>query len=161
MLVAVAMILSTFTIYRAPMGGSVTLGSTIPVCIIAIRSGSKIGMLAGLNFGILSFLSSGILIGIGPFFFDYIFAYIALGAFGWLWRYPVLSILMAQGLRLCCHIVSGVLYFSGGLSISEALNYSLAYNVSFLLPDVLIGLVLFHRLAKKSPTLLSQGKSQA
>jgi len=154
LLVAVGLVLSTFTIYRAPLGGSVTLGSTLPLCIISLRSGARIGVLAGLNFGILSFLSSGLLIGLGPFFFDYIGAYAVLGAFGWLRKWPFLSIIMAQVGRLVCHVISGVLFFSQGKEFQEALVYSLEYNLSFLVPDVIIGMVLFYQLIKKSPKLL-------
>ena len=155
LLVAVGLVLSTFTIYRAPLGGSVTLGSTLPLCLVSLRSGVRIGILAGINFGILSFLTSGLLIGIGPFFFDYIGAYAFLGAFGWLRRYPFLSIILAQLGRLICHVISGILFFSQGRGLEEALVYSLQYNLSFLIPDVLIGMVLFYQLIKRSPKILS------
>ena len=138
-------------------GGSVTLGSTIPLCIIALRSGSRIGMLAGLNFGILSFLTSGLLIGPGPFFFDYIAAYVALGAFGGLKKWPFLSIVLAQISRLGCHVISGVLFFSQGKSLEDALIYSLEYNLSFMVPDVIIGVILFYQLIKKSPQMIKSG----
>jgi len=154
LLVALALVLSGFTIYRAPMGGSVTLGSTIPVCIVGLRSGPKVGLLAGLNFGILSFLTSGVLIGLGPFVMDYLIAFSVLGLTGFFRSYPLISILLVQLLRLFCHVVSGVLYFSQGKVFAEALNYSLLYNASFLIPDVILGLVFFTLLKKRSPDIL-------
>jgi len=150
----VGLVISTFTLYRAPMGGAVTLGSTLPVCIVSFRSGTRIGILAGLNFGILTFLTSGLMIGVGPFILDYLAAHAALGAFGWLRKSPVFAIIMAQLLRLLCHLGSGVIYFSQGLSLTDALDYSLRYNLTFLVPDVLIGIVVFYKLIRSSENLL-------
>lgn len=113
-------------------------------------------MLAGLNFGILSFLTSGLLIGVGPFFFDYIAAYVALGAFGFLRKWPILSIILAQLCRLLCHVVSGVLFFSQGKGIEDALVYSIEYNLSFMVPDVVIGIILFYQLIKRSPSIVKE-----
>ena len=55
LLVAIGLVLSGFTLFKAPMGGSITLGSTIPICIVGLRWGVGIGLLAGVNFG-LAFL---------------------------------------------------------------------------------------------------------
>jgi thiamine transporter len=161
LLVAVALVISTFTLYRAPMGGAVTLGSTLPICIVSFRSGTRIGILAGLNFGILTFLTSGLMIGIGPFILDYLAANAALGLFGWLRKFPILAICLAQTFRLLCHVASGVLYFSQGLSILDALDYSLRYNLTFLVPDVLIGIAVFYKIISGSANILGTKTSDA
>ena len=148
LLVAIALVLSGFTLFKAPMGGSITLGSTIPICIVGLRWGVVVGLLAGVNFGLLSFLVSGLFIGPGPFFMDYIFAYASLGLCG-LFRFnPFMGIVVAQFFRLGFHVISGIIFFSAGKTFESALIFSIQYNAFFLIPDVLIGLLLFSGLIK-------------
>jgi len=144
-LVALAAVLSNIVLFRAPLGGSVTLGGSIPICFAALRWGPKIGALAGLNYGIVNFLMSGTIVGIGPFFCDYIFSGIALAVAGFFPRRPMSGVLLAQILRLFFYVLSGVLYFSQGKSWEVALLFSLQYNLAFLVPDTLIGLYIFHQ----------------
>ena len=148
LLVAVALVLSGFTIFKAPMGGSITLGSTIPICIVGLRWGVGVGLLAGVNFGLLSFLVSGLFIGPGPFFMDYICAHASLGLCGLFRKSPFLGILIAQFCRFGFHVISGMIFFSAGKALQSALFFSLQYNAFFLVPDVLIGLLLFSGLIK-------------
>ena len=148
LLVAIALVLSGFTIFKAPMGGSITLGSTIPICIVGLRWGAGIGLLVGVNFGLLSFLVSGLFIGPGPFFMDYIFAHASLGLCG-LFRFnPYIGIMVAQLCRFSFHVISGMIFFSAGKALESALIFSLQYNAFFLVPDVLIGLFLFSGLIR-------------
>ncbi len=156
LLVAAGLVLSGFTIYKAPLGGSITLGSTIPICIVGLRWGLGVGLLAGVNFGLLSFMVSGLFIGPGPFFMDYILAYACLGLCGLFKTCPVMGIVFAQSGRFVCHVVSGLIFFSAGKSFEVALVYSLQYNAFFLVPDVLIGLILFRNLIKRGPKKLFQ-----
>jgi thiamine transporter len=152
--VAMAFVLSQVTIFRMPAGGSVTLGSGVPICLCALRLGPKIGVLAGLNFGILSFLSGGIVIGIGPFFCDYIFANVALGCFGFLRKYPIVSIFLAYLLRFIFHVASGMLFFSDGMIFDKALLFSFRYNFTFMIPELIVGVFIFYRLIRSSKRLL-------
>jgi len=156
LLVSAGLVLSGFTIYKAPLGGSITLGSTIPICIVGLRWGLGVGLLAGINFGLLSFLVSGLFIGPGPFFMDYVFAYASLGLCGLFPSSPFLGIIVAQVGRFVCHVVSGVIFFSAGKTFEVALVYSLQYNAFFLVPDVLIGLFLFRGLIRRGSKRLLQ-----
>ncbi|PCJ19074.1 MAG: energy-coupled thiamine transporter ThiT [Candidatus Cloacimonadota bacterium] len=152
--VAMAFVLSQFTIFRLPVGGSVTLGSGVPICICALRLGPKIGMMAGLNFGILSFLAGGVAIGVYPFVCDYILAFISLGAFGFLKKIPLVSICLAYFLRFCFHVLSGVLFFSDGMLMSKAITFSFWYNFTFMLPELILGVFIFYKLIKSSKKVL-------
>jgi thiamine transporter len=166
LLVAVGLVLSTLTVARMPMGGSVTLGASIPVCLAGLRGGLRIGFLSGAAYGILSFLKSGIVIGIGPFICDYILAYVALGITGLFRKAPqninatllaFLLVGLAQTIRLFFHVLSGILFFSAAdQSFLTALKFSLSYNLTFLVPDTLIGMGLFYKLIKKSKDILQQ-----
>ncbi|MCO4782583.1 MAG: energy-coupled thiamine transporter ThiT [Candidatus Cloacimonetes bacterium] len=152
--VAMAFVLSQISVFRMPAGGSVTLGSGVPICLCALRLGPKIGILAGLNFGILSFLSGGVAIGIGPFFCDYIFANIALGCFGFLRNHPMKSIVLAYILRFVFHVTSGILFFTDGMSFEKGLQISFTYNFTFMVPELIVGVFLFYRLIRSSKRIL-------
>ncbi len=144
-LVALAAVLSNIVLFRAPLGGSVTLGGSIPICFVALRWGPKIGVLAGLNYGLVNFLMSGAVVGIGPFFCDYVFAGMSLAVAGFFPQKQMLAVVLAQLFRLFFYVLSGVLYFSQGKSWDVALLFSLQYNLAFLVPDTLIGLYIFHQ----------------
>lgn len=164
LLVSLGLLLSTITVMRMPMGGSVTLGASVPICLVGLRNGVHIGMMSGLCYGIISFLMGGLLLGAGPFLCDYIFAYTALGLTG-LFRllpekksgtlYAFLFVAISQITRLFFHVLSGILFFtSAEQSFSAALIYSLSYNLSYLLPDTIIGLTIFYKLIKKSKNMI-------
>lgn len=150
LLVAMGLVLSSFTIYRAPLGGSITLGSTIPVCIVSLRWGVKIGVLAGVAFGFLSFIAFGPLVGLEPFLMDFVLAYACLGLCGIFVNYPILGVLISQLLRFVCHVTSGVIFFAEGQELYSAFVFSLQYNAFYLIPDTLIGVLIFHRLMSSS-----------
>lgn len=156
LLVAIGLVLSGFTVFKAPMGGSITLGSTIPICIVGLRWGVGVGFLAGVNFGLLSFLTSGLFLGPGPFFMDYIFAHGSLGLCGFFRFKPFLGIIVAQVCRFVFHVISGMIFFSAGKTLESALTFSLQYNAFFLVPDVLIGLCLFSALINHKSQRLFQ-----
>jgi thiamine transporter len=197
LLVSMAFVLSAFTLFQMPLGGAVTPGSTIPVCIVSLRHGVRVGMLAGLVFGVLKFLSSSVILGVGPFVLDYLLAFTSLGLCFFFYKmlisqsrivlnlvygsyvlcasvcgqilvpsdtfavmrgwFPYMAVTASQMVRLSLNILSGVLFFSDGMGFQSALILSVSYNASFLIPDVLIGLFMFHGLIKKSPLLKKQG----
>ncbi len=55
-LIGLAYIMDMVKLGSMPQGGSVTLGSMIPILIFAIRWGAKPGVMAGLVFGSMQFL---------------------------------------------------------------------------------------------------------
>ena len=152
--VAMAFVLSQFAIFRLPVGGSVTLGSGVPICICALRLGPKIGIMAGLNFGLLSFLAGGVTVGIAPFICDYILAFASLGAFGFLRNIPMLSIVLAYILRFFFHVISGILFFSDGMTLYKGFLFSFWYNFTFMLPELILGIFIFYKLIKTSKRVL-------
>ena len=77
---------------------------------------------------------------------DYVCAHASLGLCGLFRKSPFLGILLAQFCRFVCHVISGMIFFSAGKALEPALLFSLQYNALFLIPDVLIGLILFNGL---------------
>jgi len=90
-MISVAVVLSMYTrIWRAPLGGSVTLFSMVPLIIIALRHGIKWGYATAFVFSTAYWLFHGIgqIVGISTYVFvmsslvDYIIAYTLVGTAG-------------------------------------------------------------------------------
>ncbi len=144
-MIALAQVLS-FIKYELPYGGSVTLGSMIPIMLFAIRWGTTQGVLAGLVYGFLQF-ALGTKFSYHPLgiFLDYIFAYGCLGLSG-IFRGRLkgilLSITIALFARFTFHYISGIVLWS---SYAQGMNpylYSLIYNGSYMLPELIISAIL-------------------
>ena len=57
-LIALALVLETITLYKLPNGGSVTL-SMVPVILFAVRHGCGWGAMAGFVFGGINYMMGG------------------------------------------------------------------------------------------------------
>ena len=164
-MVAMAAVLSMLKIYEAPLGGSVTLFSMVPIIIIALRHGTLCGLAAGFVYSVTQLLLgignvayvpsvSGIILCI---LFDYIVAFTLLGLAGIFNRFklkPIVSvicgILFVCILRYISHVLSGaVVWYEitklGGwndyVQTVGMWTYSLVYNIQFMLPETIITLV--------------------
>lgn len=147
-MIAAAQILSYVKIFEAPYGGSVTAGSMIPIILFSLRWGTKSGLLAGTAYGILQFLLGGAIYSyhIVSILFDYVVAFGLLGLAG-LFRNSVKGVFLGASLgilgRFLCHVISGVVVWAS--YAPEGMNplyYSLVYNGSYLLPELVITLVI-------------------
>lgn len=150
--VALAVALSYLKFFTLPQGGSITL-QMVPIVVLAIRRGTKAGLLGGLLMGVIRMI-------INPSFFvdlvqhvlDYPVAFTMIGLSGiWvkhgksIYDYVrnALSICLAFALRFCVHVLSGKIFF--GIYAPEGVNewwYSLTYNASYLLPELIITFIV-------------------
>ncbi len=130
-------------IVKMPQGGSVTAGSMVPIFFVALRWGGFWGMLTGAMGGLINY-------GIDPQYYhpvqwllDYPVAFGALGVAGFFRRSPAVGIIIGAAMRFAAHVLSGVVFFASfapkGMS---PLLYSIIYNGSFMLPEVVISVVL-------------------
>lgn len=142
MAVALGTVLKMFTIMKMPMGGSVTLGSMIPIILIAYIYGPRIGCLSGLLFGITDLLLGAYVVHPAQLIIDYIFAFSALGVAGFFKENITIGTLAAIGLRFLCHVVSGVIFFSQYANGENAIVYSIMYNGTYLLPEAIISVIV-------------------
>lgn len=135
-------------IFTLPQGGSVTLASMVPIFVLALRRGPRIGITAGVIFGLVALLedtSSGIEVIVYPtqVVLDYPLAFGLLGLAGFFRKLPLLGVGLGIAARFCSHFVSGVLFFASyapaGMSPYE---YSAIYNGSFLLAEFAITAVI-------------------
>ncbi len=161
-LIAIAAVLeaiSTFIPFlHMPFGGSASLGM-LPIFLIAFKYGIKDGLIAGFIFGVINFALGGFVIHWGSIFFDYIFAYAALGLAGYYKDVAfkknsafVKGILLGGFARYLFHGFSGMIFFgqyagSEGAFIYSFIFYNLPYMAISILLCIIIGLPTKDRIA--------------
>lgn len=149
-MLALAAVLSLIKVWESPYGGSVTLVSMLPIIIMSVRRGTRVGLGCSLAYAILQIgLDLGKLMGygmtvgiwIGCIVFDYLVPYTALGLAG-VWRKRGITgrmsgVVMVVVIRYISHVISGCVFF--GTYAWEGWNplpYSLAYNAVYMLPEM-------------------------
>ena len=160
-LIAIASVLNEFVAFKAPwaFGGSVTLGSMLPLVLISWRWGLKQGLLSAFIFALLQMMigfsnvtyGQTVLQMVAIAMLDYILAYTAYGL-GGIFRGKfqnrlaelAAGIVLAGALRFVCHFLSGWMIWDALWPNEQGLSgamYSLVYNGGYILPDVFIAVV--------------------
>lgn len=146
---ALSTVLSLVTVMKMPLGGSVTLFSMLPVCMLSIMYGCRWGTVCAFiySLGQLALDIAGVagwgltpVAFAGCVVFDYLAAFTVLGLAG-MFRAKgvpgyIAGIALAVALRMVSHIISGVIFFSSWAP--EGWNpfvYSLAYNGAYMVPE--------------------------
>lgn len=144
--IALAAVLHLIKLWEMPQGGSITLGTMVPLFVIGFRRGPAVGAITGAIYGILE----GWIIGGGRFFYhpaqvilDYPLAFGLLGIAGFFPKYPALGVTLGAAARYLSHVVSGVVFFAQYAPKGQPIwLYSLGYNITFLGPDFAVAIVL-------------------
>lgn len=143
--IALAGALHMVKLWQMPQGGSITLGTMVPLFILALRRGPLAGCVAGAIYGILE---GWILSGGKNFYYpaqvilDYPLAFGLLGLAGFFPRTPAFGVVIGSLARYAAHVVSGILFFGQYAKGQPVVLYSLTYNALYLLPDFVIAIVL-------------------
>ncbi|WP_244834256.1 energy-coupled thiamine transporter ThiT [Clostridium sp. BJN0001] len=142
---ALATILKILRLYHFPQGGSITLGSMVPILIIAFMYGPYVGCFTGFLFGIITFFLDPYILHPIQVLFDYPLPFTALGIAGFfrLKKYRWVGGTLAIVLRFICHFISGVAFF--GSFAPEGMSpaiYSLFVNGPFMAVEGIICLVI-------------------
>lgn len=134
---ALAMITSFMKLFKAPMGGSVTLFSMLFICCIGYWYGLRVGLMASIAYGLLQLISDPYIISLPQMVTDYLLAFGALGLSGLFCNQKdgLIKGYVAGVLgRYMFAFLSGLIFFSAyaeGSGMSAPV-YSLAYNGSYL-----------------------------
>ena len=143
-MVALAGALYLIKIFTLPQGGSVTLGSMVPIFLLALRRGPRIGIIGGVAFGLVA-LVEDVYSGVEVIFYpaqvilDYPLAFGLLGLAGFFQKIPILGVGLGIAARFCSHFVSGVLFFASYAPAGVSpFVYSAVYNGGFLIPEFVI-----------------------
>ncbi len=179
-MLALAVILNEFTPIKLPFGGSVTFFSQLPIVIIGYRHGVKWGLFTGFAMGIIEMMFglanfsyvTGIIAYLILIFADYVIAFSSLGL-GGIFRGTIKNqaLSLAAGgalvsvIRFICHFISGATIWGGYAEDTPVLIYSLTYNGSYMLPELIItvvgALVIGSLLDLRSPRLRSLKRAKA
>ncbi len=167
--IALSFLLSNIRLYRMPQGGSITLVSMLPLMLFSYAFGVIPGLLTGVAYGVLQFLQTPSLLPITPFFavcqviLDYLLAFGLIGLAGLFSKGKAqervrltAGITLAAFLRFVCSVLSGVLFFAEYAGDQNPILYSMIYNGSYMLPEmllcILVGVLVGPRLCKAMTT---------
>lgn len=143
---ALALVTSFIKFADLPFGGSITLFSMLFICLIGYFYGLKTGLVTGLAYGILQFVTGPYIYSPLQVLLDYPLAFMALGLSGLfsnkkhgLFTGYILGILG----RYVCHVISGYVFFAS--YAPENMNpflYTLGYNATYILPEAIATIIL-------------------
>lgn len=148
MCLALAAVTSMIKVYESPFGGSVTLCSMLFAMLPAWFYGASTGFLCGLVYGLIQFLLGPYFLTIPQFLFDYIFAFMIMGAAGFVYKSKnglVTGYIIAALGRYVMATIAGLIWYSLGSVIWEGwspLPYSLAYNIIYIGPEMLLTVII-------------------
>lgn len=149
--VALSVILDQIKIFTLPQGGSITLGSMIPVLLIAYRRGVLVGVFTGTVFGLAQMVLYGYIYYPLQIILDYPLAFGVLGIAGLFKKYPVVGVVAAMTGRFLAHFVSGIVFFAEYAPPEMGpIVYSAVYNGSYMVPETIIsGIVIYIIIRRK------------
>jgi thiamine transporter len=150
-MVALSGALSMVILFTFPQGGSVTMASMVPIFVLSMRRGPKVGMCAGACLGIIVLLIQPFYYNPIEFFLDYPLAFGSLGLSGFLKKWPVFAVGVGITARFICHFTAGTLFFCGYNTTSMICPvYSAVYNASYLIPEFFISAAVIVVLARRN-----------
>jgi thiamine transporter len=134
-----------------PQGGSITIGSMVPLLWFALRRGLRWGAEAGIVYGLVHMVVSGDIYYPTQIILDYPLAFGALGLAGAFHNRPVIGVGVGILGRFICHFISGVIFFGqyawAGWNVFA---YSAAYNATYLVPEFVISAIVIFILLKRN-----------
>ena len=149
-LVALATVLSYIRFVVFPQGGSVTLASMVPLVILSYRRGWKVGIFAGLVYGLIQFYQDPWMLNWAQFILEYPVAFGVIGLAGLFKGNELIGAVVGLGLRFLAHAIAGVVFWSeyAPPGMSPVL-YSVIYNGTYMLPEIVISGVFVFALVKR------------
>lgn len=153
MMIALATVLSFVKIFEMPQGGSVTAASMVPLVLVSYRHGVKWGLATGFVHSLLQMAigfypppAGTFAAFLGVIFLDYVLAFTALGAAAFFGKWiknraasGAVGAAVAVFLRFICSFLSGILIWESFAPENVPVwYYSLTYNGSYMLPELVI-----------------------
>ena len=154
-MIALSVVLSFVKVWSMPQGGTVSL-TMLPLFVLAFRRGAIPAILSGIIYGGISIIFDGVIYHPMSILLDYTLAYGVLGVAGFFKKNYfgiVLGTTVGTGLRYICSLLSGAVLFAQ--YAPEGQNpwiYSLGYNATYMIPELIIcvvALVILYKSNKK------------
>ncbi len=157
---AVAFVLSRIILYQMPQGGSVTPASMLPIFLFALCFGPAWGFGSAFVFSLLQLIGGYFVMPV-QVLLDYTVAFTVLGIAGFFAASKeerlkersiagklalvspvktIIAVVLGISLRMLCHFLSGVFFFAENAGDQNPLIWSITYNGSYLLPELIITL---------------------
>jgi thiamine transporter len=149
--IALSTALSFITFVVFPQGGSVTAGSMVPMLWLALRRGPKIGIFAGVVYGLVQLAVMPQIYYPVQILLDYPLAFGCLGLAGFFKKYTLAGVIVAVTGRFVMHLISGAVFFAE--FAPAGMNpwiYSVIYNGSYMLPELVISVFFIYLLQKSN-----------
>ena len=143
--------ITSYIRFELPMGGSITLFSMFFICFVGYAFGVKAGLTTAFAYSILQFIQSGGSYFLSPFQIccDYFFAFTALGIAGFWFNKDkglVRGYIAAALVRGVFHTIGGYIYWMDYMPdwFPKSLTsiYSIVYNYSYILAEMIITLII-------------------
>jgi thiamine transporter len=161
--VALAAVLRRFAVWQMPFGGSVSL-DMLPLVVLAVRRGVRVGVTAGVLFGFVDLLIEPYIVHWAQVILDYPLAFGLVGLAGLVhplarrgvsdaatprartltlaWTAAAGALIGATA-RFASHFTSGVIFFAANAPKGQpVLVYSAVYNLTYLLPSAVAAAIL-------------------
>jgi thiamine transporter len=153
-----AVVLWAFSPLHLPQGGTVTLCSMFFLAYIGYMFGPAVGIIGGITFGFIHIALKPYVVHPVQLFLDYPLAFASLGVTGF-FRKRKIIIQTAAGkwkiniglhigyiagvlLRGFMHVLSGVIFFSIYAEGQNVWIYSIGYNATYLVPEMIATLII-------------------
>lgn len=141
--IALSFVLSYIRLYKFPQGGSITLGSMIPIMFFAYMFGPGKGIAAGLVYGLLQYIQEPVAVHWVQVILDYPLAFGAIGLAGCSKDKFPLGMLIGGASRWVFNVLSGVFFFASYAPPEmNPVVYSMQYNGLIVGPDILICMII-------------------
>lgn len=145
LILALTIILHSIRLYHMPQGGSVTLGGMVPLILLSLYYKPAVGYLAGFIYGFINFIQDPFVLHPLQVIFDYPLPYMLLGITGYFKRNVLLGASLAITARFFCHFISGIIFFADYVPSGTSIyTYSLIFNITYLLPELIITLIILY-----------------
>ncbi len=151
MAIALATVISVvLKLPSLPNGGSITLFSMLVICLIGYWYGPATGLITAFAYGILQFITGPYVVHPLQVLLDYPLAFGALGLSGFFWKSKnglLKGYIIGVLGRLLTHEISGYIFYTtyvpGGPAANIAAIWaSTVYNMSYILPEMILTIVL-------------------
>ncbi len=143
LMLAFTILLNEVRLYHFPQGGSVTLGSMVPLLLLTHSFGARVGVLAGFLYGLILILQDPFILHPIQVLFDYPLPYMVVGLAAFFPRHMMVSVIAVFIGKFLCHFISGVVFFSSYAPDGmPAALYSLIVNLSMAVPECVICCVI-------------------
>lgn len=157
-MVALAVLCSFIKVWEMPQGGSVAL-TMVPLFVIALRRGAWAGIVTGGIYGVLSILIAGVIYHPMSILLDYILAFALVGIAGFFKKNVsgiIFGVTAGVAGRFASSFISGAVLFAEYAPDGQnPWVYSLIYQATYLIPELIISLAIMLVIYHKANRLIS------